>query len=164
MKPSIRKAIASDYGDLCALVDQVDTLHRKSLPHIFQKPSGVVRGRDYVLGLIADESVGLFVAQVEGRLVGLICVMIRESPDIPIFVRRRYAVIESVVVAEEHRREGIGRGLVEKAHQWAAAEGADSIELNVWEFNQGGVQFYERLGYQTASRRMNKRLTSRSDL
>ncbi len=162
MKPSIRKAVASDYDNLCALFDQADTLHRKSLPQIFQKPSGVVRGRDYVLGLIADESVGLFVAQVEGRLVGLICVMIRESPEIPIFVRRRYAVIESVVVAEEHRRAGIGRGLVEKAHQWAVAEGADSIELNVWEFNQGAVEFYERLGYETASRKMSKRLMSRS--
>ncbi len=88
--------------------------------------------------------------------------MIRESPEIPIFVRRRYAVIESVVVAEEHRRAGIGRGLVEKAHQWAVAEGADSIELNVWEFNQGAVEFYERLGYETASRKMSKRLMSRS--
>ena len=162
MKPRIRKAVASDYDNLCALFEQVDTLHWKSLPQIFQKPSGLVRGRDYVLGLIADESVGLFVAQVEGRLVGLICVMIRGSPEIPIFVQRRYAVIESVAVAEEQRRAGIGRGLVEKAHQWAVAEGADSIELNVWEFNQGAVEFYARLGYETASRKMSKRLTSRS--
>ena len=159
MKPSICKATASDYDDLCALFDQGDTLHRKSLPQIFQKPSGLVRGRDYVLGLIADESVGLFVAQVEGRLVGLICVMIREPSEIPIFVRRRYAVVDNVVVKREFRRTGIGRALMEKAHEWAVAEGADSIELNVWEFNQEAIELYKTLGYETASRKMNKRLS-----
>jgi hypothetical protein len=35
------------------------------------------------------------------------------------------------------RRAGISRAVLEKAHQWAVAEGTDSIELNIWEFNQG---------------------------
>jgi ribosomal protein S18 acetylase RimI-like enzyme len=159
MKLSIREAVASDYDDLCALFDEGDALHRENLPRIFQKPRGAVRGRDYVLGLIADEAVGFFVAQVRDRLVGLICVMIRESPEVPIFVRRRYTVVNDVVVKDEFRRAGIGRALMEKAHEWAVAEGADSIELNVWEFNQGAIEFYQTLGYETASRKMSKRLS-----
>lgn len=47
---------------------------------------------------------------------------------------------------------------MEKAHEWAVAEGAESIELNVWEFNQEAAEFYKTLGYETASRKMNKRL------
>ena len=159
MKLSIREAVASDYDDLCALFDEGDALHRENLPRIFQKPRGAVRGRDYVLGLIADEAVGFFVAQVGDRLVGLICVMIRESPEVPIFVRRRYTVVNDLVVKEEFRRAGIGRALMGKAHEWAVAEGADSIELNVWEFNQGAIEFYQTLGYDTTSRKMSKRLS-----
>ena len=98
MEPYIREAVASDYDALCELFDEGDALHRENLPWIFQKPRGAVRGRDYVLDLIADEAVGFFVAQVGDRLVGLICAMIMETPDVPIFVRRRYAVIDNVVV------------------------------------------------------------------
>jgi len=159
MKLNIREAVASDYESLCVLFDEGDALHRENLPWVFQKPRGAVRERDYVLGLIADEAVGFFAAQVGDRLAGLICVMIRESSEIPIFVRRRYAVVDNVVVKREFQRTGIGRALMEKAHEWAVAEGAESIELNVWEFNQEAIEFYKTLGYETASRKMNKRLS-----
>lgn len=158
MDLDIREAIASDYDAICQLFDEADALHRESLPWIFEQPSGVARTREYVLDLITDETVGFFVAQIRERLVGLICVLIRESPEMPIFVRRRYAQVDQVVVKEKFRRTGIGRALMEKAHDWAVAEAADSVELNVWEFNREAIEFYQRLGYETASRKMNKRL------
>ena len=63
----IRQATAEDYDALCAIIDEVDTLHRDRMPHIFQKPPGPVRDREYILGLLADENVGLFVAEIEDR-------------------------------------------------------------------------------------------------
>jgi shikimate dehydrogenase len=157
MELNIRKAVASDYADLCPLFEEGDALHREHLPHIFQKPSGAVRGREYVLGLIANEAVGFFVAHAENQLVGLICVMLRQSPEGPIFVQRRYAVVDNVVVQEGFRHAGIGRELMEKAHEWAMAAGVESIELNVWEFNQDAIAFYKTLGYETISRKIRKR-------
>jgi len=159
MKLSIREAVASDYDDLCSLFDEGDALHRESLPHVFQKSEGPVREEEYVLGLTSDEAVGLFVAEVGNRIVGLVCVVIRESPAVPILVPRRYAVVDNLVVRESLRRAGIGRALMEKAHAWALAKGADVIELNVWEFNEGAREFYHRLGYETASRKMSRRLS-----
>ena len=144
MDLTIREAATSDYAGLCALFDEVDALHRENLPWIFQKPRGDARERDYVLGLIADKAVGLFVAHIGDQLVGLICVRIKESSEVPILVKRRYAAIDSVVVAQKYQRRGIGRALVEKAHEWAVAEKAESIELNVWEFNQGAIGFYKK--------------------
>jgi hypothetical protein len=35
---------------------------------------------------------------------------------------------------------------------WALGKNVNEIELNVWEFNRGA--FYERVGYETMSRRM----------
>ena len=157
-KLCIREAVASDYDELCDLYDEGDALHGENLPWIFQKPKQAVRGRDPVLRLVADETVGFFVAQVGDRLAGLICVVVKESPEAPIFVRRRYAVIDSVVVKSKFRRTGVGWALMEKAHEWAVAEGVESIEMNVWEFNQGARGFYEELGYETVSRKMSKQL------
>ena len=153
----IRKASAADYEALRSLFEEGDALHREHLPHIFQRPQGPARGRDYVLGLIADPDVGLFVAQAEGQLVGLICVLVREAPAVPILVPRRYAVVDNLVVSEGFRREGIGRALMERAQAWAVAQGVEAIELNVWEFNRGAMAFYWQLGYQTASRKMSKK-------
>jgi ribosomal protein S18 acetylase RimI-like enzyme len=154
----IREAVPSDHLDLCALFEEVDALHRAHLPSIFQQPAGPARSEEHVLGLIADPSAGLFVAQVGDRLAGLVCVLLREPPEIPLFVRRRYAVVEDLVVQDAFRRAGIGRALMEHAQRWAVAQGAGSIELGVWEFNQDAIEFYRALGYDTVSRRMSKRL------
>jgi ribosomal protein S18 acetylase RimI-like enzyme len=48
---------------------------------------------------------------------------------------------------------------MDKMQEWAIARGATSLELNVYEFNETAISFYERLGYQTLSRKMSKELT-----
>jgi len=121
---------------------------------MFQEPDGPVRDRDFILGSIADEAVNIFVAEIEGPLVGLVHVLIREALDIPIFVPRRYAVIDNLAVKEEFRQRGIGRALMNKAHDWAVAKAADTVELTVYEFNESALAFYRRLGYKPLSRRM----------
>jgi len=152
----IREAMTQDYDALCELIDQADALHQDHLPYIFQKAKGPARDRDFILGLIEDENVGLFVAEVEGQLVGFAHVRVRDSPDIPILLPRRFAVLEGLAVRENSRRAGIGRALMEKVHEWAASKGATAIELNVHEFNQGAVAFYQALGYEVSSRKMSR--------
>jgi ribosomal protein S18 acetylase RimI-like enzyme len=45
---------------------------------------------------------------------------------------------------------------MEKMQEWTITKGATSIELNVYEFNETAISFYERLGYRTFSRKMSK--------
>jgi ribosomal protein S18 acetylase RimI-like enzyme len=49
---------------------------------------------------------------------------------------------------------GIGQALMEKTHAWSREVGIRTVELIVWEFNDGARHFYENLGYKTAKRRM----------
>ena len=158
MEMLIREAVARDYKNLNTLIDAVDRLHRDNLPQKFQESEGPVRDRNLILALIADESVGLFVAEREAQLVGLVHIGIRDTPDIPILVPRRYAVIDNLVVKGGLRRSGIGRALMIKAHDWAITKGAKLVELNVYDFNEAALAFYERLGYKTFSRQMSKSL------
>jgi ribosomal protein S18 acetylase RimI-like enzyme len=160
MEVSIHKATAEDYNTLCELFDEADALHRGTLPHIFQKPNGPVRERDYYWGLIADENVGLFVAEVGEKLVGFVHAVIRDAPAISVFVPRRYAIVDGIGVKSEFQNHGIGRMLMDTVHEWAIAKGATSIELNVYEFNKTAIAFYQRLGYETLSRKMSRVLNS----
>lgn len=158
MDITIREATERDYAALCAIIDEVDRIHQDALPERFKASGGPTRERDYVLSAIRSSAVGLFVAQTESRLVGLVHVVIKNVPDIPILVPRCYAVVENLAVTEEHRRSGIGLALMERAEECARAKGATSIELNVYAFNEVAQRFYRELGYEILSHRMTKAL------
>ena len=158
MKIAVRKATVDEYNIFCDLIDDVDSLHRDNLPLIFKKPNGPVRELDYFLGLISDENIGLFVAETEGIVVGFVHAILKDSPDIPIFVPRYFAVVDNIVVKPGFQNHGIGELLMDKMQEWSIAKGATSIELNVYEFNSNAISFYARCGYKTLSRKMNKKI------
>ena len=154
----IREASAADCGALGELLGEADSLHRENLPGRFKRPEGPVRAREYLLSLMADPDVALFLAVEGERLIGVVHVLIRETRDIPILVSRRYGFVENLVVREGLRRKGIGSALMERAHEWAKSRGATEIELNVYEFNQSAIGLYRKLGYGTISRYMGRAL------
>ena len=154
----IRPAALEDYEALCAIFGQVDALHCEALPQVFQEPDGPVRSNEYIAATISNENMVLFVAESDGQIIGLVQAYVQEAPDIPLFVPRRYAVIDSVAVKQDFRRSGVGQALIEKAERWAKDKKASQIELNVWEFNAGAAAFYDKLGYETARRTMWKPL------
>lgn len=154
----IRRAAPQDCDDLCMLIDQVDALHRNNQPEVFRKPIGPVRDREYVLALIADDNVGLFVAEVDGALGGMIHAFVRDTPDIPVLVPRRFVMIDNMVVREDWRGRGLGRALITTVHQWAIEKGATSVELNVYDFNQQARDFYESMGYEVVRHSMSRPL------
>jgi ribosomal protein S18 acetylase RimI-like enzyme len=158
MDMSIRQATMNDYSAVCAVYDEIDTLHRDQLPQLFRKPHGPARELDYFSELISNEDVGFFVAQVDGEIVGFGHVVMVTNPEFPILVPREYAVVDCIAIKAGYQHHGIGKMLMSEMQEWAAAKGASAIELNVYEFNQSAIAFYEGLGYQTYSRKMGKNL------
>ena len=108
MELTIRPARAGDYDDLCRLFEAVDSHHRAAHPEIFQKPEGPARDWAFVRELLESAECGFFVAELEGRVIGFVTVLLERSPDAPIFKPRRYAVIDNLVV--DHRIAAAGRG------------------------------------------------------
>src|SRR5690349_7012239 len=113
MEIIVRKATADDYNSVCELFDEIDALHRDNLPHIFQKPGAAAREQDYYSGLIEDENTAFLVAEAGGNLVGLVHAVVRDTPVLPVFVPRRYAIVEGIVVKTGFQNHGIGRILMD---------------------------------------------------
>lgn len=158
MKFHIREGNQKDYKGISEVFGEVDSLHRKALPHIFREPVGPARTEEFISLIISDENAALFVAETDGQIIGLAQVMIRKTPPIPIMVPRRYAVLENLVVRDGYRRLGIGTSLLERAHQWALSKEASQIESNVWECNEEAIVFYRKQGYSTARRWISRPL------
>jgi GNAT superfamily N-acetyltransferase len=74
------------------------------------------------------------------------------NEDNPLIVPHKYAHLQSIMVSEPNRKSGIGKKLMDVAQQWAREKGATEMRLDVWEFNQGTIQFYEKMGFHTLTR------------
>ena len=87
--------------------------------------------------LLADGSGvrhGAFVAIPEERLAGFI--IARQVLEI--------CEIESIVVAVDARREGVGSAMLDTVSRWAAAGRAKRLQLEVRAGNLSAIRFYER--------------------
>ncbi len=158
MKFHIREATQNDYDGISEVFEEVDSLHRKALPHIFREPDGWARTEEFVFSIISDENAALFVAETNDQIIGLVHVLIRKTPPIPIMVPRRYAVLENLAVRNGYRHLGVGTSLLERAHQWALGNELNQIESNVWEFNEEAIAFYRKQGYATSRRWISRPL------
>ena len=91
--------------------------------------------------LISSEASTLFVARVEGRIVGsLTLAMFR----IPTGIR---AWIEDVVVDDAARGHGVGEALNRAALDHAKANGAITVELTSRPSREAANRLYQRMGF-----------------
>src|SRR5689334_4620756 len=150
MEIRIRSGPSADVGQLAELLLEVNDLHAALLPGVFRPTAADAATVDFLRGWVAREGRCLLVADDEHGPVGCALVVAGEASSQPIFVPRRWAEVELLVVANRARGRGIGRTLMDAAADWAAAEGAARVQVVVWEANAAAVRFYERLGYATA--------------
>jgi ribosomal protein S18 acetylase RimI-like enzyme len=159
MELIIRPATIDDYDGVALVFDEIDQLHRQALPHIFRAVAGNALERAYFEAQLDDSEADWLLAECEAEILGFAAVRIVHGPDRPMLVPRRFVEVSSLAVRADHQHAGIGRALMERVADWAAARGLDEIQLNVWEFNRDAIGFYEALGY-VAERRTMRRIIS----
>ncbi len=89
----------------------------------------------------------LFVAQTASELTGFaVGKVIGKGPEAS-------AELESVAVAAEARRSGVGRALCVAVIDWCRAQGAVEMELEVRASSAGAIALYTGLGFVEVGRR-----------
>jgi ribosomal protein S18 acetylase RimI-like enzyme len=92
---------------------------------------------------LAEDGAFVLVAREGGRPVGF--ALVRPHGPGPTWVHpERYAVVQDLAVAADAQGGGIGRRLIERAHE---ESGCDTIELAVLDANEPAMRFYGRLGF-----------------
>ncbi|WP_230203662.1 GNAT family N-acetyltransferase [Bacillus massiliigorillae] len=154
----INEATMEDYKAINAIVKEGQDEHAQALPHIFRSIDRVMP-EDYYQHLLNDIKSEIIVARLEDEVVGFAVMERIESPAFDSLVPRAFAYMNDFGVKNNNQRNGIGRALFKACVTWAKVKGASSLELNVWEFNEKAMSFYESFGMETISRKMSLSFT-----
>lgn len=147
----IRFATEKDLPAVNLLRKEVNELHVAGKPETF-KPGFPPELQDYVYELFRDPEKNIVVAEQDGVLMGFAVLHEVHRPETPYMWERHFLDVDEFCVAGTARRQGIGRALIDFIRGVAAKRGLPRVELNMWEFNQDALAFYEAVGF-TAYRR-----------
>ena len=143
--------VPADAGRLGELRDLYLSLHRVELaasPLALTEPderawaARLVTYRDH----FAAGRARLLVAEEGGRPVGYALGLVHEGHDDTFPLGARIGELYTLVVAPEHRGQGLGGSLLEAMARTLAAEGASSLRVEVLSGNEGAQRFYRRHG------------------
>jgi GNAT superfamily N-acetyltransferase len=146
----IRDATPADADRLTPIVREVQELHLAARPDTFKAASDedLTRG---LRSLLEAPNTRLLLAERDGELAGYLVVVVRERLPLHIVHADSWWELDQIAVRASHRRQGVGRALVERLVADARAAGVRRLELMSWTFNQGAHRAFESYGFRSKS-------------
>jgi ribosomal protein S18 acetylase RimI-like enzyme len=136
MNAAIRLAEARDLDQLAELFDQ----YRQ----FYECPPDLGAAKNWLAENLERGRSTLFAADNGSQLLGFT----QLYPALCSVDLVDYFVLYDLYVIEAARRQGIARGLMNAASDWAKAQGADRLDLETARDNAPGQALYRDLGYE----------------
>ena len=150
---TIRFAQYNDLERINELRKQVNDLHVQGKPAVFKKGFSDEL-REYVYTVFADPLKKIVVCESAGMICAFAVLHHITKPENPFMYVRDYLDIDEFGVDEAFRRKGIAAEMISFIRDYAKNAGYTRLELNMWEFNQDALAFYEAAGFTTYRRYM----------
>ena len=113
---------------------------------------------DYMFARCADTHGKIFVAEIEQRVVGFICLWAKVQSEELDEEPTEYAYISDLVVLPAYRGRGLGRALLEKAEVHALVHGATMLKIESLAKNGVATTLYRNSGFSAYQILLVKRL------
>ena len=153
-KAMVRFAREEELDRVNELRKEVNDLHVEGRPDIF-KPGFNDELRDYIHEIWKDPGKEIVVSEKDGRICGFAVLNCISKPENPFMFARDFLDVDEFCVDQEYRRQGIAREMIDFIKEFAKEKGFQRLELNMWEFNEGALKFYEAVGFKTYRRYMD---------
>ena len=144
-------------GDAPALVDLAESVGREDGRWILGTGPwrSVSDERRYLRTIHRHPDAAVYVAEDGTRIVGRLSLSRDPHPA------SRHVADLGLMVAESHRRQGVGTMLLEQAVVWAREAQVRKLELHVFPWNEPALGLYEAFGFEREGYR--KRQYERGD-
>ena len=149
----IRFAKENELDRINELRRQVNDLHVEGKPEVFKKGFNEEL-QNFIKVIWDDPEQEIVVADSDGIICGFAVIHHICKPETPFMYDRDFLDIDEFCVDKAYRRQGIASQMIEFIREYAREKGFHRIELNMWEFNQDALAFYEAAGFTTYRRYM----------
>lgn len=133
--------------------EQVNELHVNGRPDIFRE-DGWQFIEPFLYKRFDEENSGVIVAAIGEKIAGFAVVQSIVKSESPFNKALKYLHIEELGVDENYRHKGIATAIINFAKEEAKEKGFNRLVLDMWEFNEGALAFYENVGFKTFRRYM----------
>jgi len=150
MPVAVRRATLDDVSVVASLYVELKHHHRALAPSAERYQVDDEAWQRIAYESLEDPEKTVFVAEVEGRVVGFVRLELVPKP---------WGIsceIATLVVEEETRRRGVGLALLRASERFAKDVRARALRVDVLHDNVEGRAFYEREGYSLFAVRYGK--------
>ena len=149
----VRFAEEKDLNIINELRKQVNDIHVEGRPDVFKAGFGP-EIRDFAKVIINGENSDIIVVERNGVICGMVCVDYVNKPETPYSKARSFYHVQEIAVDVNYRRQGVAKELLEFMIADAKKRKLGKIELDVWEFNDSAIEFYQAVGFRQTRRWM----------
>lgn len=151
----IRLAGIRDIGAINNLLLQVQKVHSNARPDLFKDGGKKYRGSE-LEEIIKNDKTPIFVYDEDNKIVGYVFCIITNHHNETSFCDHKTLYIDDLCVDSNSRGNGIGTALYEYVLKYAKDIGCYNVTLNVWEGNDGAMEFYKNIGMKIQKIGMEK--------
>lgn len=153
---TVRCALPDDYDVIGRLLCEISSQHREGRPDLFAEASTKYDLSAYLALLKDDREVVFSACTEDGTVVGYMICKLIEQRENPVLRDMKTLYIDDLCVDRQYRSCHVGQQLMAAAEEYAKKLDCYNVTLNVWEFNEGARLFYEKQGYETQRRFLEK--------
>lgn len=144
-----------DFDRIIELLIDIGEIHTKGRPDIFVGGGFSKYNKAQLAEMIENPDKPVFVAvDNDDRVCGYSFCIAKRWRNHPVIKDYECLYIDDLCVDKDMRGQNIGGILFDYIVAYAKENGFYNVELNVWEFNEGAKNFYEKHGMKTQKRNM----------
>lgn len=159
----VRRALPGDFAVISGFLYAIAEQHRQGRPDIFKENVQKYSFEEFQ-NILNDKASPVFVAADEysGEIYAHAFCKIKVNEERSVAYGWKSLFIDDLYVDSSVRNSGLGTLVMDHLKEFAAALGCYNIELNVWEFNDHAITFYQNRGFYTQRRQMEFILSGES--
>lgn len=143
MNIKIRVAKSNDWKSIQKLNNEVFQNDKENDPDMDLNWPYTEKGIKYYKSLANGTYGHCFIAEEDGKAVGYVALSIKDFG----YRKSKYVEVENIGVSPEHRSQGIGEKLIEKASEWAKEQGAQRLYVEAFWGNTKAIKYYKNNGF-----------------
>ncbi|WP_053217499.1 GNAT family N-acetyltransferase [Virgibacillus senegalensis] len=138
----IRKGRLDDFPELLEIYKELQQRRVEAKPEYFKQSQEPINRQD-LSEILEDERKRLYVVEKDGAIQAFTVFKGIKQAETALYKERRVIKVEELYIKQNQKYKGIDQYLFEKIKQFATNIQATEIELELWEYDQELIDYYE---------------------